>query len=436
MAGKLVSALRIGTAAAALTAATPLWAQVAQETEQPAGTQASSEQQAAAANEAAGEDGATQDQELVVTARRRAESLQDVPIAVTAYSGEALERQGAIDITDISDTTPNVTLETSRGSNTTLTAFIRGVGQQDPVAGFEAGVGLYLDDVFLNRPQAAVLDIYDVERIEVLRGPQGTLYGRNTIGGAIKYVTRRLDDDPTFRVRGNLGTDNQRDLILTASAPLSEYARIGTSVARLTREGFGDNLNLRGLDNYNRDIWAARGTIELEPNEDIFIRVTGDYTKDDSDARNGHRLITSLLTNAPVLDDVFDTRAGLNTPNQDIEAYGGALRVEVNLTEDLTARNIAAFRKDRSRTPIDFDALPFGRRRCAGNLSQPAVFERISADLRRPADSGRGRHLLSRRQCPQHLRRDPGHHRRADRRARLYRLDVRRCRHQHLRRLW
>jgi iron complex outermembrane receptor protein len=368
MARKLVSALRIGTAAAALTAATPLWAQVAQETEQPAGTQASSEQQAAAANEAAGEDGATQDQELVVTARRRAESLQDVPIAVTAYSGEALERQGAIDITDISDTTPNVTLETSRGSNTTLTAFIRGVGQQDPVAGFEAGVGLYLDDVFLNRPQAAVLDIYDVERIEVLRGPQGTLYGRNTIGGAIKYVTRRLDDDPTFRVRGNLGTDNQRDLILTASAPLSEYARIGTSVARLTREGFGDNLNLAGVDNYNRDIWAARGTIELEPNEDIFIRVTGDYTKDDSDARNGHRLITSLLTNAPVLGDVFDTRAGLNTPNQDIEAYGGALRVEVNLTEDLTARNIAAFRKDRSRTPIDFDALP------SADVDVPAIY--------------------------------------------------------------
>ena len=115
-----------------------------------------------------------------------------MPIAVTAYSGEALERQGAIDITDLSDTTPNVTIETSRGTNTTLTAFIRGVGQQDPVAGFEAGVGLYLDDVYLNRPQAAVLDIYDVERIEVLRGPQGTLYGRNTIGGAIKYVTRRL----------------------------------------------------------------------------------------------------------------------------------------------------------------------------------------------------------------------------------------------------
>ena len=95
------------------------------------------------------------DQEIVVTARRRNELLLDVPVAVTAYSGEQLNRQGALDITDIAETTPERQLsKTSRGTNTTLTAFIRGVGQQDPVAGFEQGVGLYLDDVYLNRPQA------------------------------------------------------------------------------------------------------------------------------------------------------------------------------------------------------------------------------------------------------------------------------------------
>jgi iron complex outermembrane receptor protein len=252
--------LTFGTAFLALATALPAQGQVSQEQEQPAGTAASDEQRAVAANEATGEQGATQDTELVVTARRRAESLQDVPIAVTAYSGEALERQGALDLTDISDTTPNVTLETSRGTNTTLTAFIRGVGQQDPVAGFEAGVGIYLDDVFLNRPQAAVLDIYDVERIEVLRGPQGTLYGRNTIGGAIKYVTRRLDDEPTFRARANLGTYKQADIILSASTPLGDMIRVGASGAGLSRGGFGDNLNIRSLENYNRDLLAARGT--------------------------------------------------------------------------------------------------------------------------------------------------------------------------------
>jgi iron complex outermembrane receptor protein len=273
----------------------------------------------------------------------------------------------AIDLTDISDTTPNVTLETSRGTNTTLTAFIRGVGQQDPVAGFEAGVGLYLDDVYLNRPQAAVLDIYDVERIEVLRGPQGTLYGRNTIGGAIKYVTRRLSAEPDIRLRANLGTYKQADLIGSVSAPLSEMVRIGASGARLSRGGFGDNLN-NGLENYNRDIWAARGTIELEPSPAVFIRLTGDYTKDNSDPRNGHRLIPSLFTNAPVLRDVYDTRAGLNTPEQDVEAYGGALRFEVELSDALTLKNITAYRKDRTATPIDFDALP------TADVDVPAIY--------------------------------------------------------------
>lgn len=355
----LMTRLRWGSALAVLALATPSWGQDA--------ATASDEQQAAAANEAVPDAAAGEDSEIIVTARRRAESLQDVPIAVTAYSGEALERQGAIDITDISDTTPNVTLETSRGTNTTLTAFIRGVGQQDPVAGFEAGVGLYLDDVYLNRPQAAVLDIYDVERIEVLRGPQGTLYGRNTIGGAIKYVTRRLADDPTLRARANFGTYKQGDIILSASTPIAEGVRIGASGARLYRGGFGENRN-NGLDNYNRDIWAARGTLEIEPSSNFFLRVSGDYTKDNSNPRNGHRLIPGLVTGAPVLDDVYDTRAGLNTPKQEIEAYGGAVRAELKLSDELTLRNILAYRKDKSFAPIDFDSLP------SADVDVPAIY--------------------------------------------------------------
>ena len=209
----------------------------------------------ALAQDAASADQAAESQagelDIVVSARRRDESLLEVPIAITAYSGEALLRSGAIDITDISQTTPNVTLETSRGTNNTLTAFIRGVGQQDPVAGFENGVGLYLDDVYLNRPQAAVLDIFDVERIEVLRGPQGTLYGRNTIGGAVKYVTRRLSDTPELRLRGTYGIYDQADGIISGSVPIGTgVLRLGGAVARLSRGGFGRNLTT-GQENYN-----------------------------------------------------------------------------------------------------------------------------------------------------------------------------------------
>jgi iron complex outermembrane recepter protein len=303
--------------------------------------------------------GASEDGAIVVTARRREESLLDVPIAISAINGAQLERTGAIDITDISNSTPNVTLETSRGTNSTLTAFIRGVGQQDPVAGFEAGVGLYLDDVYLNRPQAAVLDIYDVERIEVLRGPQGTLYGRNTIGGAVKYVTKRIGASPSLALRGTYGTDDQADGVITAGLPIGDgTVRVGGSFARLSRGGFGQNLTTR-QDNYNKDVYAGRLTAEIHAT-DVFIRLSGDYTKDQSNARGGHRLIASLVspTTAPVLANVYDTRGALVAPTQDVKSWGVSLFGEVNPTDWLTFRSITAYRKDDSATPIDFDALP------------------------------------------------------------------------------
>jgi iron complex outermembrane receptor protein len=304
---------------------------------------------------------------IYVTARRREERLIDVPLSVTSLSGEDLTQQGIQDLTQIAQQVPNVTLEVSRGTNTTLTAFIRGVGQQDPVAGFEAGVGLYIDDVYLNRPQAAVLDIYDVERIEVLRGPQGTLYGRNTIGGAIKYVTAALPDETSVMVRGTYGSYDQADLIVSASTPITDNLKIGASGARLSRGGFGDNLNL-GTENYNKDVWAARGTIEFESGA-FSARLSGDYVKDNSEARQGHRFIPGLRSGAPVLDDVFDTRAGLNIVDQEVEAYGGALTMSLALSDTITIKSITGYRKDSSTTPIDFDSLP------AVDVDVPAVYE-------------------------------------------------------------
>jgi iron complex outermembrane receptor protein len=307
------------------------------------------------------------DGQIIVTARRREERLIDVPLSVTALSGESLTQQGIQDLTQIAQQVPNLTLEVSRGTNTTLTAFIRGVGQQDPVAGFEAGVGLYIDDVYLNRPQAAVLDIYNVERIEVLRGPQGTLYGRNTIGGAIKYVTAALPDDTSVMVRGTYGSYDQADLIVSASTPIGNNLKIGASGARLSRGGFGDNLTL-GTENYNKDVWAARGTIEFESGG-FSARLSGDYVKDNSEARQGHRFIPGLRSGAPVLDDVYDTRAGLDIVDQEVEAYGGALTMALELSDTVTIKSITGYREDASTTPIDFDSLP------AVDVDVPAIYE-------------------------------------------------------------
>ena len=297
---------------------------------------------------------------VVVTARRREESLQDVPVSVTAFSADQLSKQAIPDVTALALSLPNTTLKASRATNSTLTAFIRGVGQADPLAGFESGVGIYVDDIYLARPQAAVADIYDIERIEVLRGPQGTLYGRNTIGGAVKYVTRKLGPQRDVRVRATLGEYGQKEAVITASTPLTDTARLGGTFARFKRDGFGDNL-FTGKGNYDKDVTAGRLSAEFVPTQDLFIRLAGDFTQDDSSPKNGHRLIVGRTSGAPILDDVFDTQGNLTRVlgrEQEVRSYGGSATIEYNVNSEWSVKSITAARRDKSWAPIDFDALP------------------------------------------------------------------------------
>ncbi|MEW5686110.1 MAG: TonB-dependent receptor [Pseudomonadota bacterium] len=301
-------------------------------------------------------------EEVTVTARRREESLKDVPVAVTAVSGERLEATGAADITTLQQSTPNLTVQVARGSNSTLISFIRGVGQQDPLWGFEPGVGLYIDDVYVARPQAAVLDIFEVERLEVLRGPQGTLYGRNTIGGAIKYVTAKIQGDPQVRLRANLGSYDQRDFIASAKGMVTDNLGVGLTWATFNRDGFGKNLTT-GAEHYDKDVVAARGTVEFSPTDSLFFRLSGDIVTDRSNPRHGHRETPGLTaTGAPiptatVLDDVYDTRAGAGDKNH-VEARGVSFLGEWKASETLTFKSITAYRAGETEGVIDFDNEP------------------------------------------------------------------------------
>ncbi|PIB94092.1 TonB-dependent receptor [Caulobacter sp. FWC2] len=293
--------------------------------------------------------------EVVVTARRREENLKDVPVAVSAFSAEKLERSGGTDITVLSQTTPNITVQTARGSNSTLISYIRGVGQQDPLWGYEPGVGLYVDDVYIYRPQGAVLDIFDIERIEVLRGPQGTLYGRNTIGGAIKYVTRRLGDEAGAKVRATYGSYNQTDLMVSGQTPVAGGLSVGGAYARYKRDGYGKNLTT-GAEQYDKDVEAYRLSAEYKPTEDLFFRLAYDKVVDNSNPRHGHRETLPTVGAYPILG-IYDTQAGLGDKNH-VQTEGLSLTGQWDATKNLSFKSITANRKGHTQTLIDFDGTP------------------------------------------------------------------------------
>jgi iron complex outermembrane receptor protein len=292
---------------------------------------------------------------VVVTARRREENLKDVPIAVSAFSAATLERQGASDITALSQTTPNITVQTARGSNSTLISYIRGIGQQDPLWGYEPGVGLYVDDVYIYRPQGAVLDVFDISRIEVLRGPQGTLYGRNTIGGAIKYVTNKLGDEAGAKIKATYGSYNQTDLLVSGQTPVGGGLSVGGAYAIYKRDGYGKNLTT-GAEQYNKDVQAVRLSAEYTPTDDLFFRLAYDHVQDDSNPRHGHREVPSLVGGYQVLG-VYDTQAGFGDSNS-VETEGLSLTGQWNASDRVTLKSITASRKGHTDTVIDFDGTP------------------------------------------------------------------------------
>ena len=169
-----------------------------------------------------------------------------MPAAVSAFSADQLRELAVTNLEDINSLAPNIKVNPGRATSNTINAYIRGIGQNDPLWGFEPGVGIYIDDVYVARPQGALLDVYDVQRIEILRGPQGTLYGKNTLAGAIKYVTRDIVGEPAFNATVAGGSYGQMDLKLGGSTPIGEHVYVGASVAKLTRDGFeGDILAVK-----------------------------------------------------------------------------------------------------------------------------------------------------------------------------------------------
>ncbi len=331
----------------------------------PAGAPAATpEEDDAAEAKAAEEEGMEQvGEEIVVTARRREENLQEVPIAVTVVTGDRLEETAAADISELQGQVPNLAIYQGRNQSSTLTAFMRGIGQADPLWGVDPGVGLYIDDVYLARPQGALLDVYDVGRIEVLRGPQGTLYGKNTIGGAIKYVSRPLTDDTSAMISVSPGTQSNLDLRASfAGALIPGKVRGKLAIASLQHEGYGTNL-YTGRDVSDRKTLAARGGLDWLVSEDVKVAVSLDFTRDDAEPKGYQRLAANPLcplflgATCPPLDDRWDTQSGL-APVNGTDSMGASMVISWDVNDAWLFKSITAYRESDSENNIDFDTTP------------------------------------------------------------------------------
>jgi len=182
-------------------------------------------------------------EEVLVTAFKREQLAERVPVSLMVLDAADLQRGGAATIESISDKVPNLTIDnavTLAGSSAATSIYIRGIGQSDFLATTDPGVGLYLDDVYISRSIGSLLRLADIEQVEVLRGPQGTLYGKNTIGGAIKLRSHRPEAEKSLLTQITVGSDNRIDSLLRASGGISDNTNASISLARFTQDGYVD----------------------------------------------------------------------------------------------------------------------------------------------------------------------------------------------------
>jgi len=246
-------------------------------------------------------------EEIIVTAEFREANVQDTPIAITAVTGETMEIRSQTSLFEVASQAPNVTLKPGGPARSGMIAYMRGIGQSDFIAALEPGVGVYVDDVYYSQLTGSLLDLLDLERVEILRGPQGTLSGRNSIGGAIKLYTQKPGEgEGTGSLQVGYGSYDQVDVRGTADLTIFEdtlYARVAG--AGRTRDGYIDVLDYacthpgsglttnRGADKCLIDRWGnqnyATGRVQLRwlATDKIEVNVSGDYLNDTSGSPAG-----------------------------------------------------------------------------------------------------------------------------------------------------
>ena len=321
---------------------------------------------AAAQDAPAQDEGVTVVDDIIVTARRTEESLQRAPLAISAFSGETLDRQGTQQVTDLQGAVPNLNIVQGRGSSNATNIYIRGVGQPDALQTFDPAVGVYVDDVYYARIRGTQFDLLDLERVEVLRGPQGTLYGKNTIGGALKLVSRRPGQE--FRARGSVAVGDYGffDVQAAASGPVSDNLAIGFSALHSSRDGFVTNP-VTGAEYNDKNTVAARVALAWDPAANVRIDVTADYSNDDAALTVGQATNSLIgfsgqtIVAVPSPPPAWNYQAVVDPslPNETrLESRGLAATVAWDIDDRLSLKSITAFRRLNTDDYLDFDGTP------------------------------------------------------------------------------
>jgi iron complex outermembrane recepter protein len=315
---------------------------------------------------------------ITVNARRRAELLQETPLSVVAFTNQDLEDQEIRELEDISALVPNLELGTALNSSSSARISIRGVGNGDAIVTADPGVGVYVDGVYLARAQGALLSVSDIAGIEVLRGPQGTLYGKNTIGGAINVTSRK----PSYEFGGSaelrLGNYRNVETRLAVDVPLiPERAAMRLALATAADDGFIKNRFEGGRSRLqNNRLLAGRLQLLMQPTNTLELLFSYDQSKEDRAGPGikckANGVASPLLVAAAnqngidylqecAKDDARDNfEVAQDGPLEDLlRTYGASLNATWDATPNLTLKSISAWRRNKVNAATDPDGTPF-----------------------------------------------------------------------------
>jgi iron complex outermembrane receptor protein len=305
---------------------------------------------------------------ITVTARKTKENLQDTPVSVSAFSGDRLEAQGISQVNRIQDFTPNLTfgnVPSNSGVASNAAVYIRGIGQNDFAPGVDPGVGIYVDGVYMGRSVGGVFDMIDVANVEVLRGPQGTLFGRNTIGGAINITSMQPGDTWTGKMDVKYGTDNRINGRAVVSGPLSDTLSFKLGGGIFSQDGYVSAPNQSTGKLGNQDTKTVKGALRWRPTSKLDITLAADWLKDKSHgvpvtvtgANPGVGL--AALANLDSAN-IYSTNTfyGTGKTFSDIAAMSATLTMAYNLSSAVQIKSISALRRTRGAFSQDRDSSP------------------------------------------------------------------------------